>query len=165
MTLVEGRIERLLRKHGLPFPALQGGPEGVMRQILHASLPKSFVARQRRILGTVLKSFEELKGLVLTLDPTLTPRVGRAEGLVKKNMEEVERLLLRSLKRRNQEVRTQVLRILAHLLPQGEPQERVYGFIPYLCRHGLPLIDLIAEAIDGPGWEHRLLYLGGPRSA
>jgi hypothetical protein len=39
----------------------------------------------------------------------------------------------------------------------------VYGFMPYLCRHGLPLLDVIAGAIDGPGWDHRILYLGASR--
>ena len=165
LTLVEGRIERLLKKHHLTLPALQQDPEKVVGQVLRRSLPKTFVAKRERILRAVLKNFQELKALVSTLDPTLTPRVGGVEGLVKKQIEEVDRLLLRSFKRRNHEVRTQVLRVLAHLVPRGELQERVYGFVPYLCRHDLALIDLIAAAIDGPGWEHRLLYLGASRGA
>jgi bacillithiol biosynthesis cysteine-adding enzyme BshC len=164
LTLVEGRIERLVKKHDLTFPGLHEDPERVIRQVLHRSLPRSFVAKQQRVVRTVLKAFKELKVLVSTLDPTLTPRVGRGEALVKKQMEEMERLLLRSLKRRNQEIRTQVLRVLTHVLPHGELQERVYGFMPYLCRHGLPLLDVIADAIDGPGWDHRLLYLGASRA-
>jgi len=165
LTLVEGRIERLIKKHDLTFPGLHEDPERIVRQVLRRSLPKSFVTKQQKVVRTVLKSFEELKVLVSTLDPTLTPRVGRGEGMVKKQMEEMERLLLRSLKRRNQEIRTQVLRVLTHLLPHGELQERVYGFMPYLCRHGLPLLDVIAGAIDGPGWDHRLLYLGASRAS
>ncbi|MFQ5657756.1 MAG: bacillithiol biosynthesis cysteine-adding enzyme BshC [Candidatus Methylomirabilales bacterium] len=164
LTLAEGRIERLLKKHDLTLSALQSDPEKVVSRVLRHSLPKNFVVKQQRILQRVVKNFDELKGIVSTLDPTLTPRVGGAEGLVKKQMEELERLLLRSFKRRNQEVRTQVLRVLVHLLPEGELQERVYGYIPYLGRHGLALIDLIAAAIDGAGWKHRLLYLGAPRS-
>jgi bacillithiol biosynthesis cysteine-adding enzyme BshC len=163
LTLVEGRIERLLKKCHLTFPGLHEDPERVVGQVLRRSLPRSFVAKQQRLVRTVLKGFEELKVLVSTLDPTLTPRVGRGEALVKKQMEEMEQLLLRSLKRRNQEIRTQVLRVLTHLLPHGELQERVYGFMPYLCRHGLPLLDVIAGAIDGPGWDHRILYLGASR--
>ncbi len=165
LTLVEGRIERLIKKHDLTFRGLHEDPERIVRQVLRRSLPKSFVTKQQRVVRTVLKSFEELKVLVSTLDPTLTPRLGRGEGLVKKQMEEMERLLLRSLNRRNQEIRTQVLRVLTHLLPHGELQERVDGFMPYLCRHGLPLIDVIAAAIDGPGWDHRLLYLGASRAS
>lgn len=165
LTLVEGRIERLIKKHDLTFPGLHEDPERIVRQILRRSLPKSFVTKQQRVVRMVLKGFEELKVLVSTLDPTLTPRLGRGEGLVKKQMEEMERLLLRSLKRRNQEIRTQVLRVLTHLLPHGDLQERVYGFMPYLCRHGLPLLDVIAGAIDGPGWNHRLLYLGASRAS
>ncbi len=165
LTLVEGRIERLIKKHDLTFPGLHEDPERIVRQVLRRSLPKSFVTKQQRVVRTVLKGFEELKVLVSTLDPTLTPRLGRGEGLVKKQMEEMERLLLRSLNRRNQEIRTQVLRVLTHLLPHGELQERVDGFMPYLCRHGLPLIDVIAAAIDGPGWDHRLLYLGASRAS
>jgi bacillithiol biosynthesis cysteine-adding enzyme BshC len=165
LTLVEGRIERLVKKHGLTFPGLHEDPERVVRQVLRRALPKSFVAKQEKIVRTVLKAFEEFKVLVSTLDPTLTPRVGRGEGSVKRQMEEMERLLLRSLKRRNQEIRTQVLRVLTHLVPNGELQERAYGFMPYLCRHGLPLLDLIQDAVDGPGWDHRLLYLGASRPA
>jgi bacillithiol biosynthesis cysteine-adding enzyme BshC len=163
LTLVEGRIERLLKKHDLSLPVLQDDPDTVVSQVLRRSLPKTFVFKQQRILQTILKNFTELKELVSTLDPTLTPRVGGTEGLVKKQMEEMERLLLRSFKRRNREIQTQVLRVLAHVLPRGEFQERVYGFVPYLCRHDLALIDLIAAAIDGPGWQHRLLYLGASR--
>lgn len=163
LTLVEGRIERLLRKHDLSFPVPQEDPERVVSQVLRRSLPRSFVAKQHRLLQTILKNFAELRELVSPLDPTITPRVGRAEGFVKKQVEEVEQLLLRSFKRRNQEVRIQVLRVLAHLMPRGELQERVYGFVPYLSRHDLALIDLIAATIDGPGWEHRLLYLGSSR--
>lgn len=163
LTLVEGRIERLLKKHNLTLPALQGDPERVISRILRASLPKTFVAKQRRILQSVLKNFQELRAMVSALDPTLTPRVGGAEGVVKKQMEALERDLLRSYKRRNQDIQTQVRRVQTHLLPGGELQERVYGFMPYLCRHGLSLIDLIMASIDGPGWDHRLLYLGASR--
>ncbi|MFQ5846061.1 MAG: bacillithiol biosynthesis cysteine-adding enzyme BshC [Candidatus Methylomirabilales bacterium] len=164
LTIVEGRIERLLKKHDLTFLALQEDPERVVTQVLHRSLPRSFVGKQQRIRRTILKNFAELKMLVSSLDSTLTPRVGGVEGVVKKQMDEMERLLLRSFKRRNQEVRTQVLRVLAHLMPGGELQERAYGFIPYLCHHGLPLTDLIAAAVDGPGWEHRVLYVAASRT-
>ncbi len=162
LTLVEGRIERLLKKHDLDFTALQDDAESVVSEVLRRSLPKTFVAKQQRILQTILKNFEELKALVSTLDPTLTPRVGGAEGSVKKRMENLERHLLRSFKRRNQEIRTQVLRVLAHLQPRGELQERVHGFVTHLGRHDFSLVEVIAAAIDGPGWEHRLLYLGAP---
>ncbi|MFQ5882558.1 MAG: bacillithiol biosynthesis cysteine-adding enzyme BshC [Candidatus Methylomirabilales bacterium] len=160
LTLVEGRIERLLKKHDLTFGALRKDHEGLMNQVLRRSLPQSFASKRERALQTILKNFGELKEMVATLDPTLAPRVGSAEGLVKKQMEELERLLLRSFKRRNHEVQNQVFRILAHLLPRGELQERVYGLIPYLFRHGPSLIDLIGATIDRPGWEHRLVYLG-----
>lgn len=165
LTLIEGRIERLIKKHNLSLPVLHQDPERVVSDVLRRSLPRPFVAKQQRTLQAILKNFAELKELVATLDPTLTPRVGRAEGLVKKQIGEMERLLLRSLKRRHHEVRIQILRVLAHVLPNRELQERMYGFVPYLCRHDLALIDLIAAAIDGPGWEHRLLYLGAPRGA
>ena len=159
LTIVEGRIERLLKKHHLTLPALQGDPETVLSRVLRNSLPKTFVTKQQRILQSIQKNFQELRATVSTLDPTLTPRVGRAEGVVKKQMEAVERDLLRSYKRRNQEIQTQVLRVLTHLLPGGELQERAYGFMPYLCHHGLPFIDLIMASIDGPGWDHQLVYL------
>lgn len=163
LTLVEGRIERLLKKHHLTLPGLQGDPERVVSRVLRDSLPKTFVVKQQRILQSILKNFQELGAMVSALDPTLTPRVGGAEGLVKKQMEAVERDLLRSYKRRNQEIQIQVLRVLTHLLPGGELQERAYGFMPYLCRHGLSLIDLIMACIDGPGWDHQVLYLGASR--
>jgi len=163
LTLVEGRIERLLKKHNLTLPALQGGPERVVSRVLRASLPRTFVAKQQRILGSILKHFQELKAMVSALDPTLAPRAGRAEGAVKKQMEALERDLLRSYKRRNQELQTQVRRVQTHLLPGGQLQERVYGFMPYLCRHGLSLIELIMASIDGPGRNHRILYLGASR--
>jgi bacillithiol biosynthesis cysteine-adding enzyme BshC len=163
LTIVEGRIERLLNKHHLSFLELEGDPEGVVNQVLRRSLPKSFLAKREKVLERIQEGFRELKEMVSTLDPTVAPRVGTAEGMVKKQVAELERLLLRSFKRRNQEVRTQILRILTHLLPDGELQERVYGFMPYVIRHGSPFLDLIKAGIDGPGWEHRVIYLGASK--
>jgi bacillithiol synthase len=165
LTLVEGRVERLLKKHALTLPALDQGSERVLRHVLRRSLPKTLTRKQQRVLRTVLKEFADLKALVATFDPTLTPRLGRVEGVAKRQLAEVERLVLRSFKRRNREVQTQVFRVLAHLYPLENLQERVYGFMPYLCRHGLPLLDLIAHVIDDSGWEHRLLYMAGSRPA
>ncbi len=163
LTLIEGRIERLLKKHKLSFSELWGDPEGVVNDVLRRSLPKSFLAKRDKILGRIQESFRELKEKVSALDPTVAPRVGRAEGVVKKQLGELERLLLRSFKRRNQEIRTQVLRILTHLVPDGELQERVYGFMPYVIRYGFSLLDLLKSGIDGPGWEHRVIYLGSSK--
>ena len=163
LTVVEGRIERLLKKHALGFLDLWGDHEGVVNQVLRRSLPKAFLAKREKGLERIQESFRELKEMVSTLDPTVAPRVGAAEGVVKKQLEELERILLRSFKRRNQEVRTQVLRILTHLLPDGELQERVYGFMPYVIRHGFSFLDLLKDGIDGLGWEHRVIYLGASK--
>jgi hypothetical protein len=44
-------------------------------------------------------------------------------------------------------------------MPGGKPQERIFPLLPFLARYGPAVIEVIRAAIDGPGWEHRLVEL------
>jgi len=46
-------------------------------------------------------------------------------------------------------------------MPGGRPQERVFPALPYLAKYGPALLASLRQAIDGPGWEHQLVSLGG----
>jgi hypothetical protein len=48
-------------------------------------------------------------------------------------------------------------------MPGGKPQERVFPILPFLAKYGPGLIQTLHAAIDGPGWEHRMIRLGTDR--
>ncbi|MFQ5840640.1 MAG: bacillithiol biosynthesis BshC, partial [Candidatus Methylomirabilales bacterium] len=160
LTIVEGRIERLLRILDLALTDLGSDPEVTLARVVRRRLPRAFERRLGRALATSRGTFQDLSKLVATFDPTLVPRVTAAEEGLTRHLKDLERRLIRSYKRRNQELATQVRRLHAHLLPQGDLQERGLGFAPYLLRYGPRLVEVLRGAIDGPGWTHRVVSLG-----
>ena len=59
----------------------------------------------------------------------------------------MEKRLLQHLKRRQETELIQIARARTAVMPDGKPQERVYGVIGYLARYGPGVLDLVAESI------------------
>jgi uncharacterized protein YllA (UPF0747 family) len=58
----------------------------------------------------------------------------------------VEKRLVASLKRANEQAIQQVARARANLYPDGQPQERVLTAASYLARYGRPLLTALLDA-------------------
>ena len=102
---------------------------------------------------------------IATVDPTLRATVGQASGHIQGHLDQLERKAVQALKRREAETRQQVQRVREALMPVGRPQERVLPLLPFLARYGPAVIESIRAAIDGPGWDHRLLELRTDRDS
>jgi bacillithiol biosynthesis cysteine-adding enzyme BshC len=160
-TLLEPRTLQLLEKFRLGLPDLTREPEQLASQVLRAQLPPDLEATLARARSGVDELFREVGEAVAAVDPTLRATVGQSAGHIKGHLDQLQKKAVQALKRREEETRSQVQRLRQALMPGGRPQERVFPALPYLARHGAGLLDAVHDAIDGPGWTHRLLHLGG----
>jgi len=160
LTLVEPRIGQLLERFRLGLPDLTLEPEQLASRVLRAHLSPDLEAtltKARESVGEIFRGVGEVIGAV---DPTLKATVGQTAGHVQGHFDQLERKAVQALKRRESEMRQQVQRVREALMPGGKLQERVLPLLPFLVRYGPALLGTLRDAIDGPGWDHQLVFLG-----
>ena len=144
-TLVEPHVARLLKKYSLALPDLFRGRQHLRRtlerQFLSRALTSQFNAGEKSIRG-LLASLRKPLG---KLDKTLIGSLSTAEKKILYQF-----LRLREKAGRAQGAREGVLARHEQLLtdslyPHHGLQERSLCFLPFLARHGEPLLDALLQ--------------------
>ncbi len=160
LTLLDSRVAQLLERFRLALPDLTLEPEQLTSRILRAQLPPDLEATLAKAREGVTEIFRGVGEAIAAVDPTLRATVGQSSGHIQGHLDQLERKAVQALKRREAETRQQVQRVREALMPGGKPQERVLPILPFLARYGPALLETIRAAIDGPGWDHRLVTIG-----
>ena len=147
-VLVEGRVEKLMERHGLDLTAFDGKPGELEARLVRHDLPPEAVAT----LGALRTSIEEQYGRLLEsaikVDPTLERTVESARNAALAGAQTIEKKLIASLKRLEGETLVrQIARARAAVYPDGQPQERVLTLASFLIRYGPELLDGIEQEV------------------
>jgi uncharacterized protein YllA (UPF0747 family) len=146
-VLLDGRVERLLERHGLGLEAFDGKPGELEARLVRDSLPADTVAllaELRRELGT---RYERLEQAVAGIDPTLRRTVQSARNAALAATEEIEKKLVASRKRESAALVRQIARARTAVYPRGRPQERVLTLASFLVRYGPPLLGALEDEV------------------
>jgi uncharacterized protein YllA (UPF0747 family) len=149
--IVETRIERVLRRHGLEIAdlAIPGGAEG---RLVREALPAEQAEALRIARLHLHEDYERLARGAGSLDPTLERSALAARNAALDRLARLERRLLSSLKRSSDTITGQIARARSALYPGGKPQERVLTIASFLMRYGPGLLDdVAAEVARGMG--------------
>ena len=159
LTLLDPRVAQLLERFRLALPDLTLEPEQLASRVLRTHLPPDFDATLAKARESVTEIFRGVGEAIAAVDPTLKATVGQTAGHIQGHLGQLERKAVQALKRREAETRQQIQRVREALMPGGKPQERVLPLLPFLARYGPALLETIRAAIDGPGWDHRLVMM------
>jgi len=159
LTLLDPRAAHLLERFHLGLPDLTLEPEQLASRVLRAHLPPDLDATLAKARKSVEEIFQGVGEAIAAVDPTLRATVGQTSGHIQGHLDQLERKAVQALKRRETETRQQVQRVRESLMPGGKPQERIFPLLPFLARYGPSVIEVIRDAIDGPGWDHQLITL------
>ncbi len=146
---------RVVEKYGLDPLELADGVNAVVGRIARSLFPDDL---ERAFEGTredLLASLETLKGQVAAFDPTLAAPFETAAGRLSGELDRLRGKAVANLGRQQETVRAQIAKAAVWLFPQGHPQERVLGMLPFALRYGLDsLLDRLLERVD-PGRPER----------
>jgi uncharacterized protein YllA (UPF0747 family) len=149
--IVETRVERVLRKHGVELAEL-AAPGGVEARLVREALPTGLSDALRQARGHLEEDYGRLSGQATAVDPTLERSALSARNAALARLDRLERKLVASLRRRSDTVTGQIARARAALYPGGKPQERVLTLASFLVRYGPGLLDdLAVEVARGMG--------------
>jgi len=162
-TLLEPHVVRLLRKYGLSLRDVLRGRQHLRRRLERESVPRA-LSRQMTLGERNLRRYlTRIRKPLRKLDPTLSGALDVSESKILYQLEKLRTRAGRAADRRV-ELLDRHERILCEALaPHHELQERTVCALPILARHGLEILDALAEranAFSDPSPNcHHLVYL------
>lgn len=148
VTLIEGKVRKVLDKFDLPPEELAHPMHEVAGRILRDDLPepvREAVGGLRRSIG---EGYGRLESAARGIDPTLKGPIGSARGAAFHELEQVERKIVHHLKVRREVELEQLEKAAANLFPEGQPQERILNPFQYLVRYGRGLLAEVATRLE-----------------
>ncbi len=147
-TILDSGASRFLSRYDFPFEQLQRQDELSLNRLLESQLPASVESAFHEAQGAIVDRLATLSAVVPSVDPTLE---GAAKSIVGKMTHELDALhgkIIQAAKRKDDTLRRQFVRARAQAFPEGEPQERVIGFINLLNRYGPALIEALEQELS-----------------
>jgi bacillithiol synthase len=158
-TLIDERSGKLLRRYDLRLDALFPG-EDSFRETLAARLsPPEVSAAIAEVSHSTKAQLEHLLGIVGGFDATLGAALQKSSAKIQYQLAKMQRKVARESLRRNVRAQEEAHFLFNALYPHKHLQERFYGILPFLARHGMDLIDRIYDNVHVDCPDHHLLFL------
>lgn len=146
-VLLEGRVEKLMQKHGLALADFEGAPGALEAHLVSESLGPEVAAAFADTRRHLEEDYARLARIVAQTDPTLERTVVSARNAALGSTYDIEKKLVGSLKRANEALVGQIARARASVCPGGKPQERVLTLASFLIRYGPELLDVLEAEV------------------
>jgi len=155
-TILEPRIDRLIRKYGIGFADVLEGRESLKSKCVAAVYDVELFDRARERIEEELQS---LRGILSAMDPTLQ---GALDTSVRKSVYQVESLRRRFINtaaRRDEMLARHIDGIGSSLFPDGKFQERVLNVTSFLSRYGTGILRSLDESLSLDSTQHQLVEI------
>ncbi|HJQ71491.1 MAG TPA: bacillithiol biosynthesis cysteine-adding enzyme BshC [Blastocatellia bacterium] len=163
-TIVEGRHQKTMKKHGLELGDFFDGLHPAMAKVVEQSLDRETAntfAETERILTEQL---DKLEDALSRADRTLSVSLKRARAKILYQIEHLRTRFIHSSARREETVYRQIERAYLTLMPDKNFQERELNVYYFLSRYGPSLFNDLYNAAEIGYSNHKLVYLGGVAS-
>ncbi|HKM89505.1 MAG TPA: bacillithiol biosynthesis cysteine-adding enzyme BshC [Candidatus Acidoferrales bacterium] len=162
-TLIEPHVARLFRKYGLDVGDVLRGRQHLRRRLERESVPRSLARQMSTGERNLRRYLTRIRKPLRKLDPTLSGALDISERKMLYQLEKLRTRAGRAADRR-EELLDHHERILCEAIaPHHDMQERTLCALPILARHGLGLLDALADralAFVGPGGAcHHVAFL------
>jgi bacillithiol biosynthesis cysteine-adding enzyme BshC len=138
-TVLEPPVLRIMEKFNLTSADIQTLAKCKSDSLLRLN---GHAASFDEILKTLESSLDKLLADVNVIDPTLQGTVNRAEGYFKKTLSTLKTKSAKAVASRDDIYTQQFARLERHLLPNGEPQERLISPFSFFLKFGIkPVIN------------------------
>jgi uncharacterized protein YllA (UPF0747 family) len=155
-TVLEPRIERVLKKYDLQFQDVFRGRDFVRRKAVANVQGVEIFDLVRDRLMTELESLREALNAV---DPTLSGALDNSRQKVLHQVETLRTKFVNAEARRNDTLERHLDSVLNSFFPEKKLQERVINITSFLVRYGLGFIRRLEGELDVDSREHQVIEL------
>ncbi|MDP4198218.1 MAG: bacillithiol biosynthesis cysteine-adding enzyme BshC [Bacteroidota bacterium] len=162
LTLVEERFERSFTKFQISAEDIlmngRGKNASLFDQMIDSNLSPAFAQALTAVDGALESLRKNVTGAEATLDGALTSLKGKVLTAIR----DFENKTLAAERKRHTTTKTQLDKLLAALLPEGELQERELNLLYFLNKYGMSFVTLLKQALVADGLdthEHRIVHI------
>jgi bacillithiol synthase len=145
--LVEPRVDRTLDKYSADLAELLAPGAVLEQRVIRSHMPPDLASGFASLRRSIEEHYDRIEPTALGVDPTLKRPVEAARQHALSESQELEKRIVGHLKRRQETELRQIERARNAVQPDGKPQERVFGIVPFLARYGPGILDQLAESI------------------
>ncbi len=145
--LVEPRVDRTLGKYEATLEDLLAPARALETRVVRSQLPPGLVSGLEDLRRSVERLYGRVQPLALEVDPNLARPVDNARRHALSESRDLEKRVVAHLRRRHETEMAQIERARLAVFPEGKPQERVFGIVPYLSRYGPLVMDQLNQTI------------------
>lgn len=158
-TIVNGRMQRLLKRYRLAIPDLFHGAEKLQEVLATKALPVNTQQEFANAEDNVRDTVATLQRILRQIDPSLVDAAERSGRKMQFQIKKITAKAAHAQLRKNEQLAKDADEILAMLFPHKGLQERTLAGVQFVAAHGSALIDeLFAVAAEHcPG--HHLIYV------
>jgi bacillithiol biosynthesis cysteine-adding enzyme BshC len=147
-VLVEPKVDRILQKFGIELADLLEPGGALESRLVRSQLPEEATRALHSLREALVSGYEALARSAADIDPTLTKSVQGTKNQALAALKDVEKKLVQHLKRRQETELGQIAKARDLVLPEGQPQERVFTVASFLGRYGPGLIGELSESVE-----------------
>jgi bacillithiol synthase len=148
VEIVEYKVQKVLDKFRLTSADVRVPFDRLVTRVVRSEVPHEITDTFERLREQLSEGYARLVENAIKIDPTLQVPLERARNAGHQQLTEMDKKIVRHLKRRNAVELDQLRRASTNLFPRGEPQERVIGILAYYARYGPAILDVVADQID-----------------
>lgn len=147
VLLIEAKVRKVLENFGLEPADFREPFHELSTRVVRASVPIEVEEALASLRCSIEDGYRDLESAALSIDPMLAGPLqgGRNASMVR--LAEVEKRIVRHLKKRQSIELSQLAKAGANLYPAGQPQERLLNIFQYLVRYGQELLPALAGAM------------------
>jgi len=158
-TLIEPKIKALLEKYGLSIPNVLEGPESLRETMGAHRLPRNLQTSFEQATAAVEDSMKAVRESLAELDKTLIESAEHAESKMLYQINNLRARAARAELRHSEVIQRHAELISGALYPDKELQERGFGGVYFLAKHGRQLLDSLLDTIHPDCLDHQIIEL------
>jgi bacillithiol biosynthesis cysteine-adding enzyme BshC len=146
-TILDSNAMRLLTRYDLPLEALRAQDEAALNALLMAQMPAAVDHALEEAARALADRMDSLATAVAQVDATLEAAARSTLGRMQDDLKKLQGKVIQAAKRKDDTLRRQFRHAQAQAFPDGQPQEREVGFLYFLNKYGVGLVDRLSEAL------------------
>jgi bacillithiol synthase len=159
VTIVEKKIDHVLKKYHLKIPDLWRNAAGTIGEITKEDIPDSVGKALLLVRDDLERDYASLKAEILAFDSGLAESVDLAKKKMNQQLNFMEKKVQQAATKRNEIAVQQLHKAVDNLFPNQRLQERVFNLVPYLIKYGAAFMDKLDQAIDIDVADHQFLFM------
>ena len=155
-TILEPRIDRVLKKYDLQFQDMFRGRDFIRRKAVASVQGVEMFDLVRDRLS---RELESLRPALNAVDPTLAGALDNSRQKVLHQVETLRTKFVNAEARRSETLERHLDMIMNSLFPEKKLQERVINITSFLVRYGFGLIQQLERDLGLDSREHQVIQI------